>query len=722
MAVAKKNISVARSVPALFSRVLRRGSSRAVVPPHRGNSSYLELYAKTYDPHYPYESDKVVLKLADLLLSGKLAVNSAHGYPEKFDVENIDWNVQVAPSPRSYQLSLQGLNAPAILCRAFELTESKEYLDLSEQLIRSYLAYELSEKAKENEMVWHDHVAAIRAENLIYCELVLDKWGGLDKDTKLLFEDILERSAEFLSDDKYYTKNHNHGVYQDRALLNIAFYLQNGKSDAWIEHAKLRLEKQFEHAYTTEMVHVENSYSYHLNITKLFQKTCRLLETHDDFSLGYFSEKLENSRDFMAWLLKPNGEYVQTGDSNKGDVNNFPKKYRKNKDLLACLLNDKKESWNTPSYKEYPEAGYFVYREFWNSDERPRQDSIWCLFRAGCISRVHKHKDDLSFVLYGKGHDIFIDPGYYAYQKNDPLVAYLRSAKAHNTILVDNNSYDLTSYDMNKVGLFEVPQSTSYYCTGGFNDVYDGVSIERYFYVLGDAFVIYDNMLSQEKHVYSQLFQCAPDMNVVKKSDNEVLMRLGDTDYYLRITQMLKNTSAAVISGSDKNAEYGYVSYYQDKYETTNTIKFDIEGRAGQHVEAITLIKIEDEFGSVKNLENFALNSQTNEFSYQLNEQTITIPLVPSKRSRAMQAATFTVSESHEGNNYRFINETTADVPLQYAWFVYDLDAAKYLLKRPYSDEQTLECELFQGGNYKIVSKIKDQAGANRTKEMFVSA
>ncbi len=50
------------------------------------------------------------------------------------------------------------------------------------------------------------------------------------------------------------------------------------------------------------------------------------------------------------------------------------------------------------------------------------------MFKAGYQSRVHKHGDDLSFMLTSKGYDVFVDTGSYGNMIGDPIVDYLHSS------------------------------------------------------------------------------------------------------------------------------------------------------------------------------------------------------------------------------------------------------------------------------------------------------
>ena len=93
--------------------------------------------------------------------------------------------------------------------------------------------------------------------------LVAEKLGVAEDPLRERIQDLLTEHAAFLCSDEKYTRNHNHGIFQDEALLYIAAALrEHGEACQWAELAKKRLQEQLTHAFTEEFVHVENSSEY----------------------------------------------------------------------------------------------------------------------------------------------------------------------------------------------------------------------------------------------------------------------------------------------------------------------------------------------------------------------------------------------------------------------------------------------------------------------------
>lgn len=164
----------------------------------------------------------------------------------------------------------------------------------------------------------------------------------------------------------------------------------------------------------------------------------------------------------------------------------------------------------------YPKSGYY-YRNHANGD-----GAIWCSFRAGYSSKTHKHADDCSFQLYALGQDIFVDSGMYNYMTGNVYRDYMVSSKAHNSIIVDGNSYSVTAENSSKTGILKTAQTDEYDEILGFLDMYDGVSIDRHFYNFKGTIVLHDDIQSKEIHNYEQLFHLYPGIRILEQSNSEV--------------------------------------------------------------------------------------------------------------------------------------------------------------------------------------------------------
>ena len=543
------------------------------------------------------------LKFADEILEGTLFVSELMDGYSYGDISTIDWNVSYTTSPNTFQLYMQGLTPLEVLSRAYQMTSDVRYLEYGVELIESWIAYSLnSERNQGNTLLWHDHGTAIRAESLLYFMLVSE---GTSVDTPALRECIYSQlvlHAQFLADDVHYTKNHNHGIIQDVALLHVAYFVDHTDSQAWIEKAVERLKGQLEFAFNVEMVHVENSPGYNAAVIDSFYEIGCFLENRQNPEGQALMEHVYDAAEFLAWVTMPNGITAQLGDtaSSKNLEEYTVSKYEKyrnerlNFTTSLGALDEMTEEQKNQRTKYYSDAGYFFYRENWASEQI--KDTTWKLFKAGYSSRTHKHADDTSFMLYSKGYEIFSDMGWYNYMSGTPYRTYFISSSAHNVVTVDEKSYSPTAENAGKTGILFYNEQENLDEVAAFNNMYSGVEMDRHFYSSGDLTVLYDNILSEENHTYSQLFHLAENIHILSQSDDETVLSIADTGYTVRMRQMLPAQLEVISGKTDGQPMYGHMSRGLNHIQNVETLRYV---QNASNTDYITVITIEDQNGQI---------------------------------------------------------------------------------------------------------------------------
>lgn len=511
------------------------------------------------------------------LMNGKLWVYPRIE-PMPYALETLDFGVQFSNIPRTFQLYLQAFNPVQILVCAYEKERNPAYLEFAWKFILKWEAYaDLPANAAANPYVFNDHAVALRAENLMYFGQICSKVGIWSDDLYHHLNRLLTQHGEWLFDDAHYTKRHNHGVMQDQALLHLGYVLD--RKD-WMEHAKERLLAQEKWAFNEEMVHTENSPGYASGVSSLFRKVGRFLQQNGDPLGEQLISDMERTREFIGWTIKPNGIVAQVGDTGNspGQLYAGPDKMRR----------------HTPEeHKIYPLAGYYFYRS--NRDEAPKQDT-WKLLKCGYVQTTHKHADDASFMLYAKGYEIFTDGGIYGYTK-DAFRAYFTSALAHNTVVVDGASYPCDKAHVDACGMSGYAFFPDYDHIRVFNNAYEGVHFQRDFCSADDMTLILDTLSSEQKRTYSQLFHLAENVEVLLAKDREVVLKLADSGYIVRLRQYGSPAKLSVVRGNLSQAGYGLISRGENHMAAITTLKFDLSGKKGVFATAIT---IEDSGGFVR--------------------------------------------------------------------------------------------------------------------------
>lgn len=666
-----------------------------------------EQFNCTFDLTY----DDEVVKIANGILGNQLTVNYTLESMQ-YDFDTLDWNVQYTESPNTFQLYLQCLNPVMYLTKAYEITGDTAYLDMGEKFIKSWADYlNDSKKSEGNAFLWYDHGTALRAENLIYYALVADESDRLSDEMRSLIVNLLIMHGDFLSDENNYTENHNHGIFQDQALIYISYFLNNDKKQEWLQIAKGRLEEQKEYAFSSEMVHVENSPGYQIGVMELFRVVAEfLIQFDDEFGKNLYDD-VKQSAEFMAYIMKPNGYAAEIGDTN-GSVNTTSSKnvglsIFDNDHLTYAATQGETGIMPELSSKVYPKSGYYISHNDWRKENYT--NSTWTMFKSGYSSKTHKHADDNSFMLYSKGYDIFVDPGWYNYVTGNKYRDYFVSSLAHNTVVVDEKTYSATAENSYRTGIFEYDQNENYDYVGGFNDMYEGVMFDRHFYNLGDAIILYDNIISDEEHTYSQLFQLSDSCEIVARNDNEVLIRIADSGYFARVRQLVGNPALSMITGDFNNERYGYISHCMNNLESTTTLKYDV---VGQNVEYITLITIEDAKQRVLDIEDLRFDNTNNSFHVSKNDGT-QFEIHLNARER-IKMDSFTVEKVND-NTFEFFNNYTAG-GASYAWYVIDKNSAQAVYKSEYSEKNSFVYSFEKEGAFFIRAYAKDQYDQRKQK------
>lgn len=574
-----------------------------------------------------FPSKEKTIYLADEISQGYMYVLADLSEAPLFEDGCIDWNIQFSKSPNTYQLFFQSLDMISILSKAYLIVGDKNYLFQAKKILKNWVDFECCIESKNNTMVWNDHGTAMRVRNIIYYVLVMVNANALSKFEIIELKNLIERHALYLTDDRRYSYNHNHGIFQDQALLFCGYILNNDNSEVYIKHAKERLRTQIKYALNSEKVHVENSSSYHVGILSVFVEILEfLIQFNRDDSIQLKNDIAE-SAEFLSWLCKPNGLLANTGDSfsskEKKKIDSSVSKFGNDHYLWAATLGNEGHAQSQQSIV-YPVSGYYFYKA---NQINSVADNTWKLFKAGYSSATHKHADDLSFLLYSKGHDILVDTGMYNYMPGGHR-DYFISPCAHNTIVVDNTTYSVQAESSYKTGIYDYSlKNEEYDYIAGYSSMYSGVSLYRQVYSMGDITILYDTAYSQDVHDYAQAFHFSPYINnIIKLSNGEIIGDIKDTGYKIRIKQLgVQKVDLNIVEGSRENVDRkvvygGYLSYGMNEMVPITTVRFESERK---NMCYITAISIEDssgncllENGTIENIRSLDYDLTTNTLSF----------------------------------------------------------------------------------------------------------
>jgi hypothetical protein len=529
------------------------------------------------------------INIGNELLNNELYVSSI--YPVYKFNGKLTWK-ENPYNDQTWCFYFQSLDMVGYLMNAYELDPRPEYLEKAKWFIESWMDANPSQGNEASPFAWSDHSTANRVVNIIYFLHYYKNSSIYNQDFENELINMLEKHGDYLADDKNYTKGNNHGIFQDRSLIELALLFPDLKeSKFWYDKAMARLMIHVTNDVTPSGIHKEHSPSYHVVVLKLFKDI-------DNFICQFgineteLEDKITLMEDYLAYVAKPDGTLPNLGDSEPDSI------YKLNlgkitSPVLQYVMSNGKKGQKPNNDAVYPDGGVGIFRNGWD-----KSNQLYLLFTAAYHSNVHKHADDLSFVLsYGKT-GFFVDSGKYSYNETDPYRQYFRSTAAHNTITVDNQSYPLTNDQVNKSRIDTYKSAGYYSYIVGSHDLYKGVHIIRTIIYLKSksSILIRDVIQSSDKHSYSEVFNIGNDVQIGNVNNSTFNLKSTIENKQLEFIQLTKGTKFNDYSGST-NPIAGWQSLSFNKKVPISQLRFT---KSGQSTEYNSVINYNSKVG-IKN-------------------------------------------------------------------------------------------------------------------------
>ncbi|HHT7142509.1 heparinase II/III domain-containing protein [Bacillus cereus group sp. MYBK104-1] len=585
------------------------------------------------------------------------------------------WNLKGEPN-NTYQAYLHSLQFVSYLCNGFEHTKDVKFMEKAEQIIKSWLevSYQISEG-----IIWYDFTVANRTIVIThFINLCIKENYTLKKELKISLLRSLINHGQYLYDNKNYVDN-NHGIMMDRALLQLATILYNYEyAETWAKKALSRLEKQLKDSFTVDYINVENSPAYHDHTYRLF---CEVKDFIDFNNILFENIQIKNLLEMIYQrhleMLKPDHSYPLIGDTEK-----------------IYFLDDK------PQYSTvvYPETGLAILKD----------KNCYITLKSGYVNLSHKHLDDLSFTIYYKGYDLFTDGGKYNYNNKDPYRKYIVSPFSHNTIIVDNKEYPLDLKSSKKLGIVNYALEDEFECIELINDLYEGVKIKRFFFLLKpNLVIILDRIQSDSAHEYVQNFILHQDILFSKISKEKASAQSLDGNIKMTMTQH-KDIDDMEYSFGDKINTLGFTSEKFGEIVAAPNLSYQVHKEQGH--DFLTSILFEESTSAPCEVKEYTILQD-------IQERLI----VSLKNKEGYQSLfSFQIEEGLSGydslqlkdTQYTLIDENKVQITInaigkhiEYACYVLIDD--KIIHKFPYQKSNVFEFETNQTGEFKVWTFVR---------------
>ena len=285
-----------------------------------------------------------------------------------------------------------------------------------------------------DQWAWHDDATARRV--CFFCVTLLLFENILSPEQIFALRSSLKMQADLLCKEFFYKRNHNHGMYQDRALALYGLTFA-AEPEYYLLMAKERAREYFNYSFTDDGVHKEHSPMYHMDMASSISWFATAYRNMDPEFSALLDTLLRQMADYIVWITQPNQHIPSIGDS---PYRTRVSQLWKSDPAYQWVITDGQlGSPPEETGKIFWEAGYSVFRSSWNMN---RDKDTWMMLLASTHSMAHKHNDDLSFLLYHKG-PLFVEAGNRNYNYTEEKTQYIYSSYGHNVLFVNGAGWKL---------------------------------------------------------------------------------------------------------------------------------------------------------------------------------------------------------------------------------------------------------------------------------------
>ena len=501
--------------------------------------------------------------------------------PYQYDNE-IAWDV--GGKSNAWYLYFQSLKVVGYLANGAEVSGDTRYLEKAAEIIESWFDFHHNNKTPPP-YAWGDHATAERVRNVTH---FLRAYSS-SKDIHLpdsFFEKvrtILRQHATWLLDEENYDP-YNHGMMTSIALTQIAFtFPELDHGGLWKETSISRIKERIENDLSIEGVHLEHSPYYQLVFINLVLKVEEYLDAKNVCLFQADDDTIEKMKQYIAYMIKPNQRLPMIGDTSDRMLTQHY-----NHPWITYSLSGGNDGASPPDNSMvYPDANVAIFRDEWKAGDNFTKTS-YLMFQSGFHSKYHKHADDLGFILYSGGEDIFVGPGVYAYGSSE-YRQYVTSAQAHNTLTVDGKTYAISRDNVGKADVTAYSLEEAFDFVQGSHTMYEGVELKRGIVFIRPATIlVIDEAVSGTEHSIQQIWNLSPVAHDLKFDSDGASFLVGENGAYAEIRQLSPTTGVNHYYGQEEPVR-GFISPQQRELVPVHQLEFEGYGNGIVFVTQITV-------------------------------------------------------------------------------------------------------------------------------------
>ncbi len=491
---------------------------------------------------WPKETD-ARLEIANQVCENKFIFNLPWDMEQTAEIvefgEKLDWTYMPGKDVEFiYQMNRH--RYWVCLGQAYAITGREVYVETFVAQMMDWIR-ENAITTERTEKTWRTIEAGIRAENWIKAMGYMVKSPKVTDEVLEAFTESMLLHGRYLAACKrsFSTKS-NWGILESSGLFAIGKMLEECTTGMIKQHGKEyallaleRLERQLVTQVMDDGVHWEQSPMYHNEVLRCCLEVLRLANIYKmEVSSNILSMTKAMARADRFWQ-KPDGTQLAGGDSDSTDV----------RDILTASAWQFKDStlksgafprldfesiWDyglqaAVAYEIFevkePEERFIWQKDSGNwylrSDWGSRADYLHV--RCGGLGGGHGHFDKLHIDLVVNGEDFLIDPGRYTYVDGEARYR-LKSAAAHNTVMVDEKEYT-QCLDAWGVSGLHMPVNSAckkkgdyiYIQCGHTGYIEQGVLVNRKILAIGTKlYIVCDEFYGSASYSCHQYFHMAP--------------------------------------------------------------------------------------------------------------------------------------------------------------------------------------------------------------------